>query len=445
MKQKSGIQMNGSNNKLPSKRRRFIFILLYIFIVICIVTGVADLILLVKSIVGHVSIGDSRHNRMTSNNYTKEIAISIAATERFKELRNNNVGTMQQSSIQQQEHDAVDRCAINFFGLPRAFESLVLPSIIKHIIIPNHNCDYYVHYYYMTEELQGRSGNGGTIDPTAILLLRDAVHKVSIDRGDKVLPIVEFVFDKEEDFWNKYTNLIHRIRTTIVNGKYLYFPWKAKTYRHPVTTDNIIKMWHSIQSAYQLMEDVAKQKNINYNTVAMLRSDVVYVTPINIHDAPITENKLQLTPVTIPNFGKHPVSDRIIYGPKDAVQIWATQRFINLERHVDFILHNDPGWGLHSERFVNYTLFPLIRNITSIHLHPTLCFFRARADESVWVSDCYGATNDVAASSIMENFQGRTLRTIVQDAIGRSCSGKKPIQLTKSVRSLACSKVKITD
>jgi hypothetical protein len=240
------------------------------------------------------------------------------------------------------------------------------------------------------------------------------------------------VFDREEDFWEKYTDLIERIRTTKVGGKYLYFPWKAKTYRHPVTTDNIIKMWHSVQSSYQLMEQTAKEQNIDYEMVAMLRSDVVYVTPIDIHDAAAPG---ALVPVTVPDFGNYPVSDRIVYGPRAAVQMWATRRFSSLESHVQFIRAHDPGWGLHSERFINTTIFPLMRNITTIRKHPTLCFFRARADESVWISDCHGASNP----SVVQQFQGRTLRTVVEEAVGHACSGRVE-QLTRTVKSLPCPK-----
>ena len=450
-KQKTGVQINHNSTTATgnSKRTRWLVLVLrYSFVIIFIVAGVADLLLLMKSIlVRRVSNFDpnTSSTTFTSNSISNS---------------NSNIHNIK-SNIDAPKRDMNDRCAINFFGLPRAFESLVLPSIIQNIIIPNPGCDYYVHYYHMTEELQGRSGEGGTIDPTAIRLLRDAVHQVAARtrkesaeeaQEQQKLPIVEFVFDKEEDFWIKYSSLIERIRTTVVNGKYLYFPWKAKTYQHPVTTDNIVKMWHSIQSSYQLMEDFAASKNIEYKIVAMLRSDVVYVTPINIHDAPkpkdgANNNDNTLVPVTVPNFGKHPVSDRIIYGPREAVKIWATQRFAKLESHVDFILKNDPGWGMHSERFVNYTLFPLIQNITKIRQHPSLCFFRARADESIWVSDCSSAKRTVAAPSIMEQLlqKGkRTILSVVQDAIGRPCSGTKPVKLTLTVRSLACSKVTTT-
>jgi hypothetical protein len=400
----------------PEKRRCFLFAMMYAFVGVCIATGVLDGFLLMESILK--GGGDY------SDYVDPEPVYDRAAYDITSRKVSGDSPRLLSASL--------GRCAINFFGLPRAYESLVLPSIIKNVIRINPGCDYYIHYYHMTEELGGRSGNGGIIDPTAILQLREAVQEIAKARNDHRPPIVEFVYDREDDFWEKYNDLIERIRTTKVNGKYLYFPWKAKTYRHPITTDNIIKMWHSVQSSYQLMEQTAEEQNINYEMVAMLRSDVVYVTPIDIHDA---ATQGTLVPVTVPDFGNYPVSDRIVYGPREAVKIWATRRFSSLESHVQFIQKKDPGWGLHSERFINYTIFPLMRNVTTIRKHPTICFFRARADESVWISDCHGAS----APSVVQQFQGRTLRKVVEEAVGHACSG--PVeQLTRTVKSLPCPK-----
>lgn len=49
-----------------------------------------------------------------------------------------------------------------------------------------------------------------------------------------------------------------------------------------MTVDNIVKMWHSIEQAWNLMEAHAERENVRYKRVAMLRSDVVYMTPIDI-------------------------------------------------------------------------------------------------------------------------------------------------------------------
>ena len=55
-----------------------------------------------------------------------------------------------------------------------------------------------------------------------------------------------------------------------------------RAHQFPITVDNIVKMWHSIEQAWNLMESHARQENIQYTRVAMLRSDVVYMTPIDI-------------------------------------------------------------------------------------------------------------------------------------------------------------------
>ena len=52
--------------------------------------------------------------------------------------------------------------------------------------------------------------------------------------------------------------------------------------QYPMTVDNIVKMWHSIEQAWNLMESHEQSENIQYTRVAMLRSDVVYMTPIDI-------------------------------------------------------------------------------------------------------------------------------------------------------------------
>jgi len=329
-----------------------------------------------------------------------------------------------------------ERCAIAFFGLPRAFESLVLPSIEQNVIQPNaaYHCDYFVQYYYLTDEPSGRSGGGGHINPDEILQLKQAVLKANTD--PKRQPTVAFVMDKEEDFWKQYSPLIHKIRTfNDTQGRFLYYPWKARTYKHPYTTDNIVKMWHSLQSAFQIVETYQEKLNVQYTRVAMLRNDVTYMTPIDIYQTKKgiqdTENRYAV----VPGFGRHPVSDRIIYGPYKAVKIWATERFQRLEEHVQSILRNMPGWGMHSEKFVNYTLFPAIRATgTTIVEHDILCFFRARADESVWITDCDGAPG-VSLPSIGQNL-GSDRKGAVERVLGRPCGQTR--RLTYTVTTLDC-------
>lgn len=336
-----------------------------------------------------------------------------------------------------QEED-LGRCAINLYGLPRAFNSLVLPSLLKNVIRTNagYHCDYFVHYYNLTYEVSGRSGAGGLLDPHEVRSLTDAVKRYSMHGKEPAM--VDYMVDQEEYFWTRYKALLKRIHNaTDSRGKYIYFPWKAVTYKYPMTVDNIVKMWHSIEQVWNLMEAHAKRNNIQYSRVAMLRSDVVYMTPIDIWETEKTgvrdtQNKVAI----IPGFGRHPVSDRIIYGPHDAVAVWSTTRFRSLDDHVNWILKNKPGWGMHSEKFVNYTLLPAIRRTGArVADHETMCFFRARSDETVWINDCDGPP-EVASREIYQNLNPDR-RQAVEKVLGRECPGHIR-RITRMFSALDC-------
>jgi hypothetical protein len=353
----------------------------------------------------------------------------------------------------------------------------VLPSLIYHVI-PYNDCDYYVHYYNVTEEAAGRSGEGGVVNPDDVRLLERAVllhgpggsttttTTTTSRTRRRRRPIVEFAMDTEADFWRQYTAVVEKIRTTnmTIDGKKsrpLYFPYKAQTYKRFTTTDNIIKMWHSIQSAWYLMERSERSRQLHYTTVAMLRSDVVYVTKMEILvDASSSSSSSEPPVVTIPAFGQHPVSDRAIYGHRDAVQIWATQRLARLDDHVHWVAQKHPGWGMHSERFMAWTIFPAMRQhllqidgqqqpppplrrddgeyrpddgtpLLQIREDPHWCFLRARADGSVWIRDC-----EISSERSVRQYVG-DVRTAVETAIGRPCTGEI-VQVNLRAQALYC-------
>ena len=287
-------------------------------------------------------------------------------------------------------------CAICFWGLPRAFQDLVLPSLRANVLNENPHCDYYVHYYDLASEDQGRSGAGGTIHARDIHLL------------EQVVKHIQFTSDTNETFWQQYEPLVQRIRTQKdpSGENYYYYPYRAASYVYPSTTDNIIKMWHTIQASFQLLQRSGK----HYDRVAMLRSDVVYLTPIRVLDERYDDE------VVIPGFGRHPFSDRLIVGPMDDVQIWATERFSRLEEHVEWIYEHNPGWGLHSERFVNHTLLSRLEH--PIVQDPQMCFLRARADGTVWISDCDGSPTE-ALPSIRQGIPN--VKLAVERVLGRTC------------------------
>ena len=295
--------------------------------------------------------------------------------------------TNHHATREQQQQQSLADCAINIFGLPRAFHSIVLPSMKRHVIPQNPNCDYYVHAYNLTLEQVSRSGQGGNVNVEEILELADAVHQFHPHAR------VHFAWTQEADFWERHRVLMHKIHTTKrVDGEYRYFPSKATSYKFPSTVDNIIKMWHSIESVFHLMQKHALHKN-QYTRVAMIRSDVMYMTPIHVHPTNKDPSMKNSSTTVIPGFGRFPVSDRLIVGPIQAVEPWAIHRFDHLEKHVQFMEQQPKlsGFVMHSERFVKFTLLPLVsqKGRYPVVEHDSMCFFRARADESVWVTDCF--------------------------------------------------------
>jgi len=79
----------------------------------------------------------------------------------------------------------------------------------------------------------------------------------------------------------------------------------------------------------------------------------------------------------------------MIVGGYEAVKIWATQRFDRIDHHVVHTIPR-PGMGMHSEHFMSNSILPAILEETNatIITDPSICFWRVRADQSVWIGDC---------------------------------------------------------
>lgn len=330
------------------------------------------------------------------------------------------------------------RCAICFFGLPRSYKTMVLPSIQKNILRPNqrHNCDIFVHYFFQTKDASGRFNDGGKIDPTEIHLLEAAVKEGSHNlpsHGNqrKASPVVVFTNDTEDQFFRKRKNSLWRYHNSYnSHGRQIYFPWKDKTWDKG-SLDNVVRQWHSIDAVFQLMEQHAQRYNINYTRVAMLRNDVMYLTPIDIM---MTDNATVDTSnrhFVVPPFGSSPVNDRMIHGPYEGVKIWATQRFNMIEDRVQ-LEGDDSGYGMHSERFVNSSIMPAMEKLGySKHVDPDICFVRTRADSVALITDCVlrGETQGIRQKNIT---------TMVEHIIGRKCVDVEDDDWTGVMEYLNC-------
>ena len=316
----------------------------------------------------------------------------------------------------------LDRCALCFFGLPRAYRSMVLPSVVRNVLMPNarHSCDVYVHFYSQKQEAAGRKNRGGKINPDEIFLLERAAKAVQKLYGPKYgrnanrEPMVRFVYDTEEQFLEKRGASLQRYHNTVTkDGKPVYYPWAAKTYTNQ-SLDNIVKQWHSIEYAFKLMEVTAQEMNVNYSRVAMFRSDAMYLTPVDIAMLDKGEIDTKNQHAVVAPFARMPINDRMIYGPYSAVKVWSSKRFEYIEDRVN--LAEDPGYEMHSERFLNASIFPAMENLGyRTTINRDICFVRTRADEAAMVSDCQvGGTT--------RGWQGVDKQAIVEDIVQRNCT-----------------------
>ena len=175
---------------------------------------------------------------------------------------------------------------------------------------------------------------------------------------------------------------------------------------------------HSIQSSWEAMEEFTKQSGRpKYDRVAMMRLDVLYALPVDIYqpekDEFDKENKIAVSP----GFAKYPVNDRLFYGPYDAVKIWASERFMRLEQHVRTY---EPGWGMHSERFLQSAIFSAIEEQgTPMTENPDICVMRVRADESVWMNDC------ITQNGTTRGMKKIARQKLIERLLDRPCSKSK--------------------
>lgn len=248
-------------------------------------------------------------------------------------------------------------CALLFFGLLRSPE-MALGSIEDYVIKPNWDCDIYVHTYNITDFTSRRSGEiRAKVNSTMAYQLLHGNTATSAARNGKI------VMDSMNQFQEAHNVSYYR----------KYFPEK-QGWDYPSSVDNMIKQWHSIQRAWDVMES----SGTTYRRVGLFRLDLLYMHPISI----LHGN------ATIPYFanwvrtnGKYrQMNDRMFYGNYEYAKIWASTRFSSVP---EYLSHTENlKIGLHSESYLAW----LFRNV-KMESKP-LCSRRIRSNGSIKSTDC---------------------------------------------------------
>jgi len=291
------------------------------------------------------------------------------------------------SLVKQQHEPKSQRCALIFFGLPKVFRKIVLPSIKKHIIDINPTCDVYVHAYNFTVAPENpRNGEIGNeaLDVTEIYDIFDG-FKVnsrmyppppSVGRNLIITSDEQFLRDRDLKHYQKY------------------FPYESFL-KFPTSLNNMIRQWHSIGLAWDLMEKREKEDKLHwwnekrgisppqmtnmftspvYERVGFFRSDVEYRSPIDISNGD----------AVVPRFNneKFYMTDRMFYGLRHFAGRWqGNTRFDFIE--IYFKSSFGKRYKLHSERFLYY-LFRFM----PLTFNGNICFVRVRANGKFQNEDC---------------------------------------------------------
>ena len=490
-----------------------------------------------------INFNNDKNNNINKENHGElddELNLHVMVDRMFQLSNNERQHPIDGSDTNNDDYNSNNknntwpRCALNFYGLPRAFSRIVLPSIVRNILIPNarYQCDIYVNFHALTQEASGRSGHGGSLDLDSVHLIRQAVHRVHekfqqqqqqrkwthkqqpSSTGSPPPPRVVITNFTTPEFERQRRDALSMIPTSSGHSPRQNTNQTLFKVRHgfPMQTNyNILCMYHALQGVWDLMttstttsspppriEKTVQQAQLQdsspyYQRVAIFRIDVFYATPIDIfhysnrsvglpttttektkkQKATTTEattttaKKATATKTTttktklegkvydvdnrvavIPGFARFPVNDRMMYGPYDAVKVYASRRFELLPRLIEKKVK------LHSETFLQRIVFPEIFQLhkanstttttsswqsssepqhrlpLSIYEDDNICFVRARADESVWINDCtrgVGQTTQAGAGGEVrsKNSIVRETMTQLQQVVGGRCTKRK--------------------
>lgn len=268
-------------------------------------------------------------------------------------------------------------CAILFYGEPKAFSDVVWPALQKHVIQPNaaYGCDYFGHAMLETDT---------SMDELAILA-RYMHNELPKDPATRHLPrpaAVQLFHSTHEQFVQVHADLLHRVETaTDERGRSIYKPWKKFQIVGQPSVVETLQQWYSMQQAWTQMEAHTPQP---YQRIAILPWDVVYMTPVDIYQYNSTHRDVGNKRIVLP--GR---STAAIYGPRRALQVWATKRFSHMDAYVQEYRFKAPGTGL--DQFVKQSLVPRMYNPLAPRYEMVVrrdwCLYRVRHNHGVWISD----------------------------------------------------------
>ena len=288
----------------------------------------------------------------------KEAAQSVLAQERQSKQALEHALTVGRLDKEFKRSHALSPCALLFFGVPKRFKEVVLPSIRRHITSINPECDVFMHMYNLTVFTNPRNGEENVqMHPDEAYLFTEAI---------------EIMSETEHDF--------RRRRNVTEYEK--FFPFHTHDdWLWPMSLHNMLKQWHSIENVWDLMLSHERRtaklytsRRLQYQRIGLFRSDVVYQNDIDISDGD----------AILPLFSNYHgyMNDRMFYGLRNFSERWACGRF----DYVDQYMRTDFGmrYRLHSESY----MFHRMGHWQVPIQYRDICFYRVRMTGKTMDDDC---------------------------------------------------------
>ena len=225
-------------------------------------------------------------------------------------------------------------CALLFFGIPRSFSSIVFPSIQQHILDQNPDCDVYVHSYDVefakNPAVEEEWKESGDVEVMELAAFKGYFEKKSASYHS--------VLETEEEF-QKERNITQFRRL---------FP-RPSAWEYPISMDNMVRQWHSIEKVWLLMNAVEQKEKQKYDRVGLFRLDAKYTHPINIMTTEVAVIPAMMYESRNKVSG---INDSMFYGNRDVAKIWSTERFQSVRDYMLWQKRNEDrvfSKGLHPE------------------------------------------------------------------------------------------------
>lgn len=279
-------------------------------------------------------------------NYSQVVHNKNSVTNGTK-IFDSNVTRIFQRNMERIFHPT--NCALIFFGLPKSFKKIVLPSITKYVLAVNPHCDIFIHTYNISVYSNPRNHEEESVIIPAEM--------------QSIGNITNMVFENLVDFHSRIN----------VSYYHKYFP-QGNGWLFPNSLDNMMLQWNSIQVGWNLMVDHEGKTKKKYERVGFFRPDVLYTNNIDIQHGQAVTAKF--------NNRQGWTNDRLFFGLREYAQIWATKRFSFVETYMNTTFGKEHG--LHSEMFLNK--FMIFWNIPLTLQN--FCFYRVRATAQIILNDC---------------------------------------------------------